>query len=130
MLSCLRYVYVAEILDVIAERCEFCIEPARRSADGPMSTPRRPAPDRAARRGSQSAINGIDASGPCAIEHARIWDRFPHVFQSAHPRDEAFDAHAESAVRHRAEAAQIQIPLEGFARKLCSARRFRSRARS
>ena len=40
------------------------------------------------------------------------------MLQTAHPRDETFDAHAKAGVRNRAVFAQIQVPFEGFARKL------------
>jgi hypothetical protein len=40
------------------------------------------------------------------------------VFQSADPRDCALDAHAKSRMRHAAELAQVEIPLESFFRKL------------
>jgi hypothetical protein len=41
-----------------------------------------------------------------------------HVFEAANPADDPFDAHAEAAVRHRSEAPQIEIPLEGFLRQV------------
>ena len=42
--SCCDYGHVAEILDAIAENRASRSVTARRSADGPISTPRRPAP--------------------------------------------------------------------------------------
>ena len=53
-----------------------------------------------------------------AIEHPRVRNRFPHVFEFADPGDDAFDAHTESAVRHRAVTAQIEVPLERFLRQI------------
>ena len=52
------------------------------------------------------------------IQHARIGNRLAHVLEPADPRDDALDAHAEAAVRHRAVAAQIEIPLERFLRQV------------
>src|SRR6266511_1539313 len=49
-----------------------------------------------------------------AIEHSRIRDGLAHVLQTADPCDAPLDAHAEPTVRHRAEAAEIEIPLKGF----------------
>ena len=40
------------------------------------------------------------------------------MLQTAHPGDEALDSHTESGVRNAAEAAQIQIPVERFARQM------------
>ena len=36
------------------------------------------------------------------------------MLQPADPRDTTFDPHAESAVRHRAVLAQIDVPVESF----------------
>src|SRR4029078_1250445 len=52
------------------------------------------------------------------VEHARVGDRLPQVFESANPADDALDAHAEAAVRDGAVAAQVEIPLEGFVRRV------------
>ena len=40
------------------------------------------------------------------------------MLEAADPADAALDAHAESAVRHGAEAAQVEIPLERFLRQV------------
>ena len=40
------------------------------------------------------------------------------MLESAHPGDDALDAHAEAAVGHGAVATQIEIPLEGLLRQL------------
>jgi hypothetical protein len=39
------------------------------------------------------------------------------MLQSAHPGHKTFYAHAEPAVRNRAESPQIQIPFERLPRK-------------
>jgi hypothetical protein len=39
------------------------------------------------------------------------------MLYAAHPGHKTFDAHAEAAVRDGAEAANIEIPFEGFARE-------------
>src|SRR5262249_18362078 len=56
--------------------------------------------------------------GPEALQHARERDRLAQVVEPADPCDEAFDPHAEAGVRHRAVAAEVEVPLEGFARQL------------
>src|SRR6266853_5791728 len=56
--------------------------------------------------------------GPRPIKHARESDGFADVLQAAHPGDETLDAHAESGVRNRAVAAEIEIPIEGFGRQI------------
>src|SRR5262249_8587800 len=43
------------------------------------------------------------------IQHARIWNRFPQVFELANPGHDTFDAHSEAAVRYGAVAAEIEI---------------------
>ena len=53
-----------------------------------------------------------------AIQHPWIGYCFTHVLETAHPGDESFDAHPEAAMRHSTESSQIQIPFEGFARKI------------
>ena len=40
------------------------------------------------------------------------------MVEAADPGHDALDAHAEAGVRHAAEAAQVEIPLERFARQL------------
>ena len=52
-----------------------------------------------------------------AIDHSWERDGFADVLQAAHPGDETLDAHAEAGVRDRAVFAQIQVPLERFARQ-------------
>ena len=44
--------------------------------------------------------------------------RFADVVEGADPGYDAFDAHAETGMRNRPVPAQIQVPLEGFKRKL------------
>ena len=55
---------------------------------------------------------------PRPIQHARERDGFANVLQPAHPRDEALDAHAESGVRNGAVLAQVEVPVERFARQI------------
>src|SRR5206468_8827733 len=52
------------------------------------------------------------------FEQAREGDRLAYVVQAAEPRDASLDAHAEARVRHRAEAAEIEIPVDRLARQL------------
>ena len=52
------------------------------------------------------------------VEHARIRNRLAQVLEATDPGDHALDAHAEAAMRHGAEAAQVEVPLEGFLRQL------------
>ena len=40
------------------------------------------------------------------------------MIDAAEPGDAALDAHAEACVRHTAETAQVEIPVERLARKL------------
>jgi hypothetical protein len=47
-----------------------------------------------------------------AVKHPRERDRFADVFDAAHPRRAALDAHSEAGVRNRAETPQIEIPFE------------------
>jgi len=49
-----------------------------------------------------------------AMEGAGEGDGFADVVEAADPGDDALDAHAEAAVRDRAVAAQVEIPLKGF----------------
>src|SRR5438128_1793362 len=118
-------------------------KPATRTADGPMSTPRRDCP-----RSSGTPITRMFFFVPVAgcrrsvarffcavgsisglfvalsilrivlrinlVEHARERDGLAHVLERADPGHSALDAHAEATVRHAAELAQVQIPLEGF----------------
>ena len=51
------------------------------------------------------------------MQHPRIRNRFPHVFEAAHPRDASLDSHPEASVRDGAEATQIEIPLERLHRE-------------
>src|SRR3954471_3706396 len=121
--------------------------PATRTADGPMSTPRRDCPRS---RGTpitriflgemleNDAVAGvIKFVDPLNRRHRKIPDlfrrspllsvgklrvqlmqhawkrnRLAHMLQPADPRYGAFDAHAKSGMRHAAELAQIEIPLE------------------
>src|SRR5262245_51116886 len=52
------------------------------------------------------------------VEHPRIRDRLPDMLEFADPAHDAFHAHAETAVRYRAVAAQIEIPLECVLRQV------------
>src|SRR4029453_6340946 len=40
------------------------------------------------------------------------------MLDPANPADHAFDPHPEAAMRHAAEAAEVEVPLEGFLGKL------------
>src|ERR1051325_11090467 len=53
-----------------------------------------------------------------AIDHTRKRNGLANVLDAAHPRRTAFDAHAKSAMRNAAVAAQIEIPLERLLRQL------------
>src|ERR1039458_5761843 len=103
--------------------------PATRSADGPISTPRRLAPKSigtpmmrifwgmrfvrlAPRRHDRGQFRGhlrIDA-----IQHTWEGDHFADVLRSANPCHGAFEAQAEACVRNAAVAAQVEIPLKGL----------------
>src|SRR6185437_3357472 len=48
-----------------------------------------------------------------AVQRPREGDGFAHVVEAADPGHRALDAHAESGVRNRSVAPQIEIPLEG-----------------
>jgi hypothetical protein len=50
------------------------------------------------------------------MQRSREGNRLTHVIKAADPGYGAFDAHAESGVRHTAELAQIEIPLESVFR--------------
>src|ERR1700675_842288 len=103
---------------------------ATRTADGPMSTPLRPAPRssgtpmiamcewRMTSRSTGILACKFSVSWPCPVKHPGERDRLPDVFQSAHPGDEALDTHSEPSVWHRAVLAEIDIPVERLARKL------------
>src|SRR5229473_2011838 len=49
-----------------------------------------------------------------AINHSREGDDLANVFGAANPGDGTLKAHPEAGVRNAAEAAQIEVPLEGF----------------
>src|SRR4051812_41286605 len=44
-------------------------------------------------------------------------NRFPYVRQLAYPTDNTLQSETETAMRHRTETAQIQVPLECFHRQ-------------
>src|SRR5437868_6522529 len=48
------------------------------------------------------------------IEHPGVGDGLAQVGHAAEPGHQALDAHAEAGVGHRAVAAQVEVPLEGF----------------
>src|ERR1051326_9115556 len=122
--------------------------PATRTAEGPISTPRRDCPrssgtprilifldtmlsattGRLADSGFNSVFAGavVVGSGVISFQALRInpsqrprkRNRFPDVLQSTHPGHSAFDAHAKSRMRHAAVLAEIQIPLKGRFRQI------------
>src|SRR5262245_5730323 len=51
------------------------------------------------------------------VEGARIGDRLAQVMDAGDPGDEALDAHPEARVRHRAVAADVEIPLKRLDRQ-------------
>jgi Protein of unknown function (DUF2442) len=55
-------------------------------------------------------------SRPCPIQHPRKSNRFPDMLEATHPCHEALHTHSEAAVRDRAVFAEVDVPLEGFAR--------------
>src|SRR6185437_14948537 len=52
------------------------------------------------------------------VDRARERNCLPHVLEAANPAHHPLDSHAEAAVRHAAEAAQIEVPLDRFGREL------------
>src|SRR5215510_5960948 len=146
--------------------------PATRTAEGPMSTPRRAWPkssgtpkilillgtmlSAAAGFGAISALGRVSTfvfSGVIEFQFCRSFSRragsgfrpstslrpglrahptlridagqstserncFADVFQAADPSDGALNSHSETGMRHTAVLAQIQIPFEGFFRKV------------
>src|SRR5437016_3232220 len=111
--------------------CPSCLmracKPATRSADGPMSTPRRLAPrsmgtpmmrifcgiSYSPERRAQNASSRVHA-----INHAREGNHLADVLCAANPGDGAFEAEAEAGMRHAAIAAQIEVPLKGIFREV------------
>src|SRR5271156_1038122 len=97
--------------------------PATRSADGPMSTPRRLAP-RSIGTPMMRIFSGMlrfPVAAPKrrrgtlridAIEHAWEGDDLADVLRSANPCHGAFETQAKAGVRHAAVATQIEIPLK------------------
>src|SRR5215472_642724 len=106
--------------------------PATRTAEGPMSTPRRDWPRS---RGTpitriflgtmleKAAVVGLMKIGEASsiyrlrvqtVQHSGEGDGFAHMFQAADPGDGALDSHSESRVGNATILAQIEIPLEGF----------------
>src|SRR5690242_19493124 len=99
--------------------------PAARTADGPISTPRRSWPRS---RGTprilifctRPPITKAPAKNELRrqpVQHACKRNGFADVFKAANPRHHALDPHAKARVRNGAVAPQIQIPTEGFARQ-------------
>ena len=155
---------VAGVFDHMAQRFERASSPATRTADGPMSTPRRDCPrssgtpitriflgamlDEDAVDGAIDLIRRARCLTPAPatsgsigcyfaavtssrfsalhhvyrrnslwvqpVQHARERNRLPHVLQPADPGHGAFDSHAETAVGHAAEFAQVKVPLESL----------------
>src|SRR6185312_464303 len=111
--------------------------PATRTAEGPISTPRRDCPRS---RGTPriliflgtmlSATTGLfgcsvlvaGATVDSCVIDSFLWidagqstckrNGFTHVFQTADPGYGALNTHAETGVRDSAKLAQVQIPLE------------------
>src|SRR5260370_577735 len=109
--------------------------PATRTAEGPMSTPRRDCPRS---RGTPSILIFLatllsDTTGLLALsifevvvsavivfqdlrinagQRARKWNGLSHVLQTTYPRNRALNTHTKPTVRNAAVFAQIQIPLE------------------
>src|SRR6266481_7334044 len=134
--------------------CPNCLiracSPATRSADGPISTPRRLAPksmgtpmirifcaislfldgdgyrpmsaDRLSRVTSHESL--VTALRIYPVQHARERNHFANVLRPANPRHRAFQPHAKSRMRHAAVAPQIQIPAERFLRQVVLAQTF------
>src|SRR5215471_331238 len=116
--------------------------PATRTADGPISTPRRVCPrsrgtpriliflgtmlSASAGLAALSALGSVSTvvfsaviNFPSRIDTGQCpgeGNGFPHVLQRADPGDRPLNAHAEPGVRHAAVLAQVQVPLEGFLR--------------
>src|SRR5581483_11448345 len=115
--------------------------PATRTADGPISTPRREAPrsrgtpmtlilrggsdctprDRGAEEGVKACDPaGCDVSFDLGIKSLRVdaiqrpgeGNSLAHVIQPADPCHRALDAHAEARMRNRTVPPQIEIPPE------------------
>src|SRR5437016_8972257 len=49
-----------------------------------------------------------------SIQHPRKWNGLANMFNAAHPRGAALDAHAKACVRHAAVTAQVEIPFKRF----------------
>src|SRR5271167_3522847 len=108
-------------------------KPATRSAEGPMSTPRRLAPRSIGTpmmrilSGMFCAVvaapnGGVECSRKAlqqplridAIEHAWKGDDLADVLGSANPRDGALEPQTEAGVRNAAVAPEIEVPLKGL----------------
>src|SRR6266849_370233 len=143
-----------EIFPMSSTWCPSCLmracNPATRSADGPISTPRRLAPrsmgtpmirifcaislfldcdgyrpisaDRLSRVTSHESL--VTALRIYPVQHARERNHFANVLCPANPRHGAFQPHAKSRMRHAAVAPQIQIPPERFLRQVVLAKPF------
>src|SRR5579864_4032801 len=92
-------------------------KPATRSAEGPISTPRRLAP-RSMGTPMIRIFCGIWLPKRrlriYPVEHARERNHFANVLCTANPGHGAFQAQSEPGMRHAAVAAQIEIPLKRF----------------
>src|SRR5262249_6565504 len=63
-------------------------------------------------------ILGIAPSRMQAVEHAGKRDRLADMLEAANPRHCALQSHAEAGMRHRAELAQVHIPVERLLRQI------------
>ena len=125
--------------------------PATRTADGPMSTPRRDCPRssgtpmiRILRGGLHSAVDGAggrlwmqllprpgfhlptQASAGLRIDTVQGAGEgygFAHVFESAYPGHSALDAHAEAGMRNGAVARRSRYHWKASSGRLCSSMR-------
>src|SRR6185312_17093790 len=64
-----------------------------------------PRPDRLPNAAFRLRLNAVDG--------ARKGNGFAHVLQAADPAHHPLDPHPETTVGHRAEAPQVQVPLDG-----------------
>src|SRR5208282_3632307 len=106
----------------------FACNPATRSAEGPISTPRRLAPRSIGtpmiRIFSAKLASLCDPETPegrlriDAIQHPWKGDDLANVLRSANPCHRALEAQSKARVRNAAVAPQVQIPLKGFFRQL------------
>src|SRR3979490_152181 len=113
-----------------------CWSPATRSADGPMSTPRRLWPRSIGTpmmriframvepRAGSLRMEGSESLRVHAIYHPGERNDFTDVLSSANPRDRAFQAQSEAGVRNAAVTPEVQIPGERLFREVTFAQPF------